>query len=259
MKNFVIIFLLSNLESSSKLDISTIEDLPDKLTASEPTIDGHQLQFNCLANGQSNREPATQRPVADVASQSGLRPQAPQQIMQPQQHQGQSTLNIAGEMPRQANVIRGPVGQVGSQGQGSGPQMQRQALQQYTQILQQFRQQQQQQQTHMVNQARGQSPHHQVHQVGIVDLGQGGSRWIQARPNMHNIQNMGQMGVSSPYGYVPTLNQCTLTVPTPNQCTYTVPTRDQSSYLQTQVKPVQQVKFWQLSLSEENRKVRSKC
>lgn len=57
---------------------------------------------------------------------------------------------------------------------------------------------QQQQQAHMVGPARGQSPHQQVHQVGIVGPGQGGPR-IQAPPNMTSMPNMGQIGASSPY------------------------------------------------------------
>lgn len=60
-------------------------------------------------------------------------------------------------------------------------------------------QQQQQAAAHMVGPARGQSPHQQVHQVGIVGPGQGPR--MQAPPNMANIPNMGQIGTSSPYGY----------------------------------------------------------
>lgn len=59
---------------------------------------------------------------------------------------------------------------------------------------------QQQQQAHMVGPARGQSPHQQVHQVGIVGPGQGGPR-MQAPPNMTSLPNMGQISASSPYGY----------------------------------------------------------
>ena len=60
---------------------------------------------------------------------------------------------------------------------------------------------QQQQQAHMVGgPARGQSPHQQVHQVGIVP-GPGGPR-MQGPPNISNMPNMGQMAAaSSPYGY----------------------------------------------------------
>lgn len=58
----------------------------------------------------------------------------------------------------------------------------------------------QQQQAHMVGPTRGQSPHQQVHQVGIVGPGQGGPR-MQAPPNIANMANMGQIGASSPYGY----------------------------------------------------------
>lgn len=60
--------------------------------------------------------------------------------------------------------------------------------------------QQQQQQQHLVGgPTRGQSPHQQVHQVGIVP-GAGGPR-MQA-PNIGNMANMGQIGAtSSPYGY----------------------------------------------------------
>lgn len=59
---------------------------------------------------------------------------------------------------------------------------------------------QQQQQAHMVGPARGQSPHQQVHQVGIVGPGQGGPR-MQAPPNMANMPTMGQLGASNPYSY----------------------------------------------------------
>ena len=59
---------------------------------------------------------------------------------------------------------------------------------------------QQQQQAHMVGPARGQSPHQQVHQVGIVDPGQGGPR-MQTPPNMANMQTMGQLR-ANPYSYV---------------------------------------------------------
>lgn len=59
---------------------------------------------------------------------------------------------------------------------------------------------QQQQQAHMVGPARGQSPHQQVHQVGIVGPGQGGPR-MQAPPNMTSLPNMAQISASSPYGY----------------------------------------------------------
>lgn len=52
---------------------------------------------------------------------------------------------------------------------------------------------------HMVGSARGQSPHQQVHQVGIVGPGQGPR--MQAPPNMANMPNMGQIGATSPYGY----------------------------------------------------------
>lgn len=59
---------------------------------------------------------------------------------------------------------------------------------------------QQQQQAHIVGSAKGQSPHQQVHQVGIYGPGQGDPR-MQASPNMTNTPNMGQVGASSPYGY----------------------------------------------------------
>jgi E1A/CREB-binding protein len=64
-----------------------------------------------------------------------------------------------------------------------------------------MQQQQQQQQAHMVGgPTRGQSPHQQVHPVGIVS-GPGGPR-MQAPPNISNMPNMGQMAsASSPYGY----------------------------------------------------------
>ncbi|XP_074110790.1 uncharacterized protein LOC141534994 isoform X2 [Cotesia typhae] len=58
---------------------------------------------------------------------------------------------------------------------------------------------------------------------------------------------------------VPTLNQCRYAVPAVNQCTYTVPTSDQSSSSRTQVKPVQQLEDWQLSISEENRNDNVNC
>lgn len=58
----------------------------------------------------------------------------------------------------------------------------------------------QQQQQHLVGPARGQSPHQQVHQVGIVGPVQSGPR-MQAPSNMANMPNMGQIGASSPYAY----------------------------------------------------------
>ncbi|XP_057330532.1 histone acetyltransferase p300-like isoform X2 [Microplitis mediator] len=60
---------------------------------------------------------------------------------------------------------------------------------------------QQQQQTHMVNQARGQSPcpYQRFDHGGIAGPDQSGPR-MQAPPNMQNIPNTGQMGVSSPHG-----------------------------------------------------------
>ncbi|CAD6219376.1 GSCOCG00004940001-RA-CDS [Cotesia congregata] len=159
--------------------------------APEPAINGHQLQFNCLANGQSNREPATQRPVADVASQSGIE-STKMQFVYPQ---AQSSFNQS-----------------------------------------------------VVNQGLPVSA-----QSSITSF---------STSNTSNSLNLTNRPVNLPRSDLHYLNNFQTfnnRVPTLNQCTYTVPIRDQSSYLQTQVKPVQQVKDWQLSLSEEKRKENVNC
>ncbi|KAH0549281.1 CREB-binding protein-like [Cotesia glomerata] len=180
------------MESSSALDILTIEDLlPDELTAPELGSNGHQLQFNCLANGQTNREPATQRSVADVTSQFGIEATKMQSV----HPQAQSSFNQS-----------------------------------------------------VANQGLPVSVHSSI--------------TLFPTSNTSNSLNLTSRPINLPSSNLHYLNNFQTfnsRVPTLNQCTYTVSTPDQSSYSQTQVKPVQKVKNWQLSLSEENRKDNVNC